>query len=69
MFKFSGGEDVLDQIRYAHDQGFTAWEHSPMPNETPELQEKISHLLRDLKMRMGAIEAYRSIDPSSGTDS
>lgn len=40
-----------------------------MPNETPELQEKISHLLRDLKMRMGVIEAYRSNDPSSGTDS
>ena len=58
MFKFSGGADVLDQIRYAHDQGFTAWEHNPMPNEAPELQEKIGQLLRDLKMRMGVFVAY-----------
>jgi hydroxypyruvate isomerase len=58
MFKFSAGNDVLDQIRFAHDQGFTAWEQNSMPNEEPALQDKIGQLLRDLKMRMGVFVAY-----------
>jgi len=58
MFKSLGGSDVLDQIRFAHDQGFTAWEHNPMPTETLELQTKIGQLLRDLKMRMGVFVGY-----------
>jgi hydroxypyruvate isomerase len=58
MFKVMGGSNVLDQIRFAHDQGFTAWEHNPMPKEEPALQEQIGQLLRDLKMRMGVFVAY-----------
>lgn len=58
MFKSMAGGDVLDQIRFAHDQGFTAWEHNPMASEEPALQEKIGQLLRDLKMRMGVFVAY-----------
>ena len=58
MFKACAGDDVLDQIRFAHDQGFTAWEHNQMPNEEPVMQEKIGELLRDLKMRMGVFVAY-----------
>lgn len=58
MFKALGGSDVLDQIRFAHDQGFTAWEHNSMPTEEPALQEKIGQLLRDLKIKMGVFVAY-----------
>ncbi|MFN3193117.1 MAG: hydroxypyruvate isomerase family protein [Aureliella sp.] len=58
MFKANAGDDVLDQIRFAHDQGFTAWEHNQMPNEEPAVQEKIGQLLRDLKMKMGVFVAY-----------
>ena len=58
MFKASAGDNVLDQIKFAHDQGFTAWEHNQMPNEEPAMQEKIGQLLRDLKMRMGVFVAY-----------
>ena len=62
MFKSLGGEDVLDQIKFAHDQGFTAWEHNPMPTEEPALQEKIGELLRDLKMRMGVFVGYSDFE-------
>jgi hydroxypyruvate isomerase len=62
MFKTLGGDKVLDQIRFAHDQGFTAWEHNPMPSEEPALQEKIGALLRELKMRMGVFVAYSDFE-------
>jgi hydroxypyruvate isomerase len=62
MFKTLGGDKVLDQIRFAHDQGFTAWEHNPMPTEEPTLQEKIGELLRDLKMRMGVFVGYSDFE-------
>lgn len=62
MFKASGGKDVLDQIRFAHDQGFTAWEHNPMPNETPELQKQIGDLLEKLDMKMGVFVAYADFE-------
>lgn len=58
MFKTLGGKDVLDQIRFAHDQGFTAWEHNSMAKEEPAQQETIGQLLRDLKMKMGVFVAY-----------
>ncbi|MEM9479367.1 MAG: TIM barrel protein [Verrucomicrobiota bacterium] len=57
-FRASAGNDVLDQIRYAADQGFTAWEQNGMPNEEPAMQEKIGKLLSDLGMKMGVFVAY-----------
>lgn len=62
MFKTKGGKDVLDQIRFAHDQGFTAWEQNGMPKETPEMQEKIGKLLGDLNMKMGVFVAFADFD-------
>lgn len=62
MFKVSGGKDVLDQIRFAHDQGFTAWEHNSMPNESPELQKQIGDLLEKLDMKMGVFVAYADFE-------
>ena len=59
MFRASAGEDVLDQIRYAADQGFTAWEDNGMPNREPELQEQIGKLLMDKGMEMGVFVANR----------
>jgi hydroxypyruvate isomerase len=62
MFKASAGKDVLDQIRFAHDTGFTAWEQNGMPNETPEMQEKIGKLLDDLGMAMGVFVAFADFE-------
>lgn len=58
MFRASAGADVLDQIRFAADQGFTAWEQNGMPNETPAMQEKIGALLSELDMQMGVFVAF-----------
>ncbi|MFL5739516.1 MAG: hydroxypyruvate isomerase family protein [Flavisolibacter sp.] len=53
MFRNSAGPDFLDQIRYAHDQGFTAIEDNGyMDRPVPE-QEKIGAVLNKLNMRMG----------------
>lgn len=62
MFKSLGGNDVIDQIKFSADQGFTAWEYNGLPNETPEMQEKIGKTLADLGMTMGVFVAYGSFD-------
>ena len=61
-FKASAGDDLLDQIKFAADQGFTGWEDNGLPSRTPELQEKIGKTLSDLGMKMGVFVAYGSFD-------
>lgn len=53
MFKNSAGDDFIDQIKFAHDQGFTAIEDNGMMGRTPEMQKKIGDTLESLGMRMG----------------
>lgn len=53
MFKNNGGEDFLDQIRWAHDQGFNAIEDNGMMARPVDQQKKIGELLAKLNMRMG----------------
>jgi hydroxypyruvate isomerase len=53
MFKNNGGEDFLDQIKWAHDQGFNAIEDNGMMSRTVDQQKKIGDLLAKLGMRMG----------------
>ena len=62
MFRASAGPDVIDQIKFAHDQGFTAFEHNGLPGESPEMQEKIGKTLGDLDMKMGVFVAYGNFD-------
>jgi hydroxypyruvate isomerase len=57
-FEHSAGKDYLDQISYAADQGFTAWEDNGMKNQSPEMQEKIGKLLADREMTMGVCVAH-----------
>jgi hydroxypyruvate isomerase len=61
-FKNKGGEAYLDQVRFAADQGFTAWEDNGVKNQTPEMQEKIGAELARLGMTMGVFVAYASFD-------
>lgn len=58
MFRHSAGNDLLDQIKFCADQGFTAFEHNGLPGESPETQEKMGALLRDRGMQMGVFVAY-----------
>jgi len=53
MFKNNGGEDFLDQIKWAHDQGFSAIEDNGMMERPVDQQKKIGDLLAKLGMRMG----------------
>lgn len=53
MFKNHGGNDILDQIKFMHDQGFRALEDNGMMNREPAVQEKIGNLLNKLGMEMG----------------
>ncbi len=53
MFKNSAGEDLIDQIKFMADQGFTAFEDNGMMGREPALQSKIGETLAALNMTMG----------------
>jgi hydroxypyruvate isomerase len=61
-FAASAGDNVLDQIRFAADQGFTAWEDNGMGKRPAAEQEAIGKLLADRGMMMGVFVAYASFD-------
>jgi hydroxypyruvate isomerase len=53
MFKASAGEDLLDQLRFMADAGFTALEDNGLMKRTPETQAQIGETLAKLGMTMG----------------
>lgn len=57
-FRASFGGKILDEIKYCHDQGFSAIEFNGLPKQSVEMQEKIGKLLSDLEMTMGVFVAY-----------
>ena len=57
MFKHHAGEDLVDQLKFAADQGFTAWEDNGMGGRTPEVQERIAKEMTRLGMTMGVFVA------------
>ena len=61
MFAQTAGEDLLDQLRFAADQGFHAWEDNPMKDRSVELQEKIANEMSRLGMQMGVVSALKGI--------
>jgi len=60
-FKHSAPGGVLDEIKYCHDQGFTAIEFNQLPKQTPEMQTKVGDLLEKLDMTMGVFVAYANL--------
>src|SRR6187402_2828648 len=62
MFKESAGADVLDQIRYAADQGFTGWEDNGIMGRPAAEQEAIGRLLAEKGMQMGVFVAYANFE-------
>ena len=69
MFENSAGEDILDQLKFMADQGFTAIEDNWFVRRPVEEQEAISRELVRLNMRMGVFVAYfgrREITLTSG---
>ncbi|MDX2189990.1 MAG: TIM barrel protein [Bacteroidota bacterium] len=53
MFESHAGKDVIDQLKFMADQGFTALEDNGMPDKPIELQNKIGAELTRLNMKMG----------------
>jgi len=53
MFKNSAGEDLLDQLQFMADAGFTAFEDNGMMGRPVDVQEKIARKLEQLGMTMG----------------
>ncbi len=52
------GEDLVDQLRYMHDQGFRAWEDNRMMRRSVSEQNKIAREMERLEMKMGVFVAY-----------
>ena len=53
MFKNSGGNDFIDQIKYGYDRGFRSIEDNGMANRPVAEQQKIGDTLAKLGMSMG----------------
>ncbi|MCA8996603.1 MAG: TIM barrel protein [Planctomycetaceae bacterium] len=61
MFKNSAGDGLADQLKFAHDQGFTAWEDNGMPKRSVEDQNIVAKTMDKLGMTMGVLVAHGSI--------
>lgn len=53
MFENNAGKDLIDQLKYIHDQGFRSIEDNGMMSRPVDVQEKVGKELSRLGMRMG----------------
>ncbi len=58
MFKHHAGDDLIDQIAFMADQGFTAFEDNGMKSRPVDVQERIAAEMRRLGMAMGVFVAH-----------
>ncbi|MDF1573715.1 MAG: TIM barrel protein [Bacteroidales bacterium] len=58
MFRHSAGEDLLDQLQFMADAGFTAMEDNGMKGREIATQEKIAGKMASLGMEMGVFVAH-----------
>lgn len=61
MFKHAAPGGLLEEIRFAHDQGFRAWEENRMGDRPVEEQEAAGELFAELGMEMGTVSAKTGI--------
>jgi hydroxypyruvate isomerase len=57
MFEQSAGEDLVAQLEFAADEGFTAWEDNGMKGRQKAEQERIAKAMERLGMTMGVFVA------------
>jgi hydroxypyruvate isomerase len=67
QFRAHAGNDYLDQIQFAADEGFRGWEDNGLARQSPEMQEKIGKKLKDNGMTMGVFVSV-SGDMASRSD-
>src|SRR5690606_32982407 len=53
IFADAAGGDLVDQIKWGHDQGFRAWENTYLKRRPVEEQELISKTVQKLGMEFG----------------
>lgn len=58
QFQAHAGEDVVDQIQFMAEQGFTALEDNGMKGRSTREQNRIGEALREHDMRMGVFVAH-----------
>ncbi|WP_072316746.1 hydroxypyruvate isomerase family protein [Sinomicrobium oceani] len=59
MFKHNAGGDIISQLEYMADQGFTAFEDNGMSGRPVNVQEAIAKTMQDLGMEMGVFVAHK----------
>lgn len=53
LFAAAAGDDPLDQVQWAYDRGFRAWESTGLKSRSVQEQEAISKKLQNLGMQFG----------------
>jgi hydroxypyruvate isomerase len=53
MFQNSAGPDLVDQLKFAREQGFHGWEDNGMKGRSVQDQERIAKAMTDLGITMG----------------
>lgn len=66
MFQNNAGPDPVDQLKFAADQGFRAWEENGMKGYSVADQERIAKAMGQLGIRMGIFVAA-NVDWSNPT--
>jgi hydroxypyruvate isomerase len=59
MFKELAGENVIDQLHFMADQGFTAFEDNEMRNRPVAEQEAMALVMKERGMTMGVFVAHK----------
>ncbi|NRB75153.1 MAG: TIM barrel protein [Verrucomicrobiales bacterium] len=67
MFKNSAGDDPVDQLKFAAERGFTAWEDNRFKTRPVEEQDRIAGAMKDLGMEWGVHVAHGSIGKQTFT--
>jgi len=57
MFRHHAGKDLIDQLKFMADEGFTAMEDNGMMKRPKDVQEKIARQMSQLGMTMGVFVA------------
>lgn len=66
MFKnLAGSDDLLDQIKFIHDQGFVAFFDNGLMGRPADMQEKMAQTLSGLGMELGPFVLYADFGAKS----
>ena len=58
MFRHHAGDDLVDQLKFMADEGFTAMEDNGMAGRDPATQERLGQAMEDLGIEMGVFVAH-----------